>query len=98
MDKFGNIGTCYSFSGLPHHAAIRFTGREPNDPKGQLTFAEATVIEGTGSQMASRFEDYTQTAVGSDDDCTIRHLGGCVRASTTSQTSRISAFRMPERK
>ncbi len=95
MDKFGNIGIGYSFGGLPHHAAIRFAGREPNDPKGQLTFAEATVMEGAGSQTASRFEDYTQTAVDPDDDCTIWHVGAYVRAGTTTQSSRISAFKMP---
>ena len=95
MDKFGNIGIGYSFGGLPHHAAIRFTGRAPNDPKGQLSFAEATVMEGAASQTASRFEDYTQTAVDPDDDCTIWHVGAYVRAGTTTQSSRISAFRMP---
>jgi hypothetical protein len=95
MDKFGNIGIGYSFGGLPHHAEIRFTGRQPNDPKGQMTFAEATVIEGGGSQTASRFEDYTQTAVDPDDDCTIWHVGAYVRAGTTTQASRISAFKMP---
>lgn len=95
MDKFGNIGIGYSFGGLPHHVGIRFAGRQPGDPKGRLTLAEAIVIEGGGSQTASRWEDYTQTAVDPDDDCTIWHVGAYVRAGTTASSSRISAFRMP---
>jgi hypothetical protein len=95
MDKFGNIGIGYSFGGLPHHVGIRFTGRQPNDPKGKLTFAEAVVVDGGGSQTASRWEDFTQTAVDPDDDCTIWHIGAYVREGTTASSSRISAFRMP---
>ncbi len=95
MDKFGNIGIGYSFGGLPNHVGVRFTGRRPGDPKGKLTFAEAVVVDGGGSQTASRWEDYTQTAVDPDDDCTIWHIGAYVRAGTTASSSRISAFRMP---
>ena len=95
MDKFGNIGIGYSFGGLPNHAGIRFSGRQPNDPKGQLTFAETIIENGAGSQTASRFEDYTQTAVDPDDDCTIWHVGAYVQAGKTTQASKISALRMP---
>ena len=95
MDKFGNIGIGYSFGGLPHHVGIRFSGRQPGDPKGQLTFAETVVENGEGSQTAMRFEDFTQTAVDPDDDCTIWHIGAYVRAASTAQASKISAIRMP---
>lgn len=95
MDRFGNIGIGYSFGGLPYHAGIRFTGRQPNDPKGQLTFAETVVESGAGSQAATRFEDFTQTAVDPDDDCTIWHVGAYVRAGSTVQSSKIAALRMP---
>jgi hypothetical protein len=95
MDKFGNIGVGYSFGGLPNHVGVRFTGRQPNDPKGKLTFAEAIVVDGAGSQTASRWEDYTQTAIDPEDDCTIWHIGAYVRAGTTASSSRIAAFKMP---
>lgn len=95
MDKFGNIGIAYSYGGMGNHAGIRFTGRQLNDPKGKLTFAETIIENGAGSQTASRFEDYTQSAIDPDDDCTFWHVGAYVRAGSTAQASKVSALRMP---
>ena len=75
IDKFGNIGIGYSFGSATHFAGQRFSGRQPNDPLGQLTFAETILAEGEGAQTNTlRWEDYTTTALDPE-----RRLHGVVR-------------------
>jgi CTP synthase (UTP-ammonia lyase) len=50
---------------------------------------------GTGRPRTQRWEDYAQTAVDPDDDCTIWYVGDYVKKEATSYTSRIGAFRLP---
>jgi hypothetical protein len=99
MDKLGNIGIGYSFGGLPNFAGQRFAGRLAADPPGQLTLRETVLAEGgasqTGNQLATRWEDYTQTAVDPSDDCTIWYVGDYLKKDATSYSSRIGAFRLP---
>lgn len=103
MDKFGNIGIGYSFGGTPHFAGQRFAGRAARDPLGQLTLAEAVLVEGEapdgvaveGRPRVQRWEDYTQTAIDPRDDCTIWYVGDYVKKGATGYSSRIGAFRLP---
>jgi hypothetical protein len=102
IDKFGNIGMGYSFGGAGVFPGQRFTGREPNDPPGQLTFAETMLAEGESAQVGTapewrnlRWQDYSQTAVDPTDDCTIWYVGDYLRKDATSYSSRVGAFRMP---
>jgi hypothetical protein len=100
MDKLGNIGIGYSFGGLPNFAGQRFAGRLAGDPPGQLTLGETVLVEGEGSQAggnqpATRWEDYTQTAIDPSDDCTIWYVGDYLKKDATSYSSRIGAFRLP---
>ena len=103
IDKFGNIGIGYSFGGAAHFAGQRFAGRRPADPPGTLTLREAVLVEGagadgdpgTGQPRTQRWEDYTQTAIDPDDDCTIWYVGDYVKKEATSYSSRIGAFRLP---
>lgn len=96
IDKFGNIGIGYSFGGLTHFAGQRFSGRQPNDPRGQLTFAETILATGEAAQTNTlRWEDYTTTALDPDDDCTVWYVGDYFKKDATSYSTKIGAFKMP---
>ena len=96
IDRNGNIGIGYSFGGTPNYPGQRFAGRLANDPLGELTLHETVLVEGEASQNAIRWEDYTQTAMDPSDDCTIWYVGDYLKKGSTSYSSRIGAFRMPE--
>ncbi len=96
IDKFGNIGIGYSFGGATHFAGQRFSGRQPNDPRGQLTFAETILAEGEGAQTNTlRWEDYTTTALDPNDDCTVWYVGDYFKKDAPSYSTKIGAFKMP---
>lgn len=95
IDKQGNIGIGYSFGGASTFAGQRFAARRVDDPKGQLTLAETTLVEGEGVQTPMRWEDYTQTAMDPSDDCTIWYVGDYIKKDAASYSSRIGAFRIP---
>lgn len=96
IDKFGNIGMGYSFGGPDHFAGQRFTGRQPGDPLGQLTFAETILAEGEAAQTNTlRWQDYTTAALDPDDDCTVWYVGDYFKKGATSYSTRIGAFKMP---
>jgi hypothetical protein len=96
MDRFGNIGIGYSFGGLPHFPGQRFSGRLADDPLGQLTLRETILVEGEAPQTNTlRWEDYTQTALDPDDDCTIWYVGDYFKEGAQSYSTRIGAFRLP---
>ena len=68
MDSVGNIALGYSVSGPDLYPSIRFTGRMNNDPPGQMTIAEQSIIEGGGAQIhpatiCSRWGDYSSMTV-----------------------------------
>ncbi len=96
IDKFGNIGIGYSFGGPRDFAGQRFSGRQPNDPLGQLTFAEAILATGEAAQTNTlRWEDYTTTSLDPDDDCTVWYVGDYFKKDATSYSTKIGAFKMP---
>jgi hypothetical protein len=95
MDHQGNIGIGYSFGGTPNYAGQRFAARLATDPPGQLTFHETTLVKGEAAQDATRWEDYSQTAIDPADDCTIWYVGDYLKAGTASYSSKIGAFRLP---
>jgi hypothetical protein len=96
IDGEGNIGIGYSFGGLPHFAGQRFSGRLVDDPLGSMTLQEAVLVEGEAAQTNTlRWEDYTQTAMDPDDDCTIWYVGDYLKQGAESYSTRIGAFRIP---
>jgi len=96
MDKFGNIGIGYSYSGYSRFPGQRFAGRLANDPPGILTLKETVLVKGEASQINTmRWEDYTQTALDPSDDCTIWYVGDYLKKGATSYSTRIGAFRLP---
>jgi hypothetical protein len=96
MDRAGNIGVGYSFGGVPHFPGQRFAGRLADDPPGLLSLRETVMVEGAAAQSrATRWEDYTTTAMDPSDDCTFWYVGDYVKAGATGYSSRIGGFRMP---
>jgi hypothetical protein len=96
IDRAGNIGIGFSFGGTPNFAGQRFAGRRASDPPGQLTLREAVLAEGAAAQTSTlRWEDYTQTAMDPDDDCTIWYVGDYLKKDATTYSTRIGAFRLP---
>lgn len=68
MDTAGTIALGYSISSSTIYPGIRYTGRLTNDPIGQMTIAEKTLINGGGCQTGiwsgrSRWGDYSAMSV-----------------------------------
>jgi hypothetical protein len=95
IDRFGNIAIGYSFGGPPHFAGQRFAARQPGDPLGTLPLREAVLVEGEDVQTVMRWQDYTQTAIDPDDDCTIWYVGDYIKKGAASYSSKIGAFKLP---
>jgi hypothetical protein len=96
IDRFGNIAIGYSFGGTPHFAGQRFAARLAADPLGTMSLREAVLVEGEAAQTTTlRWEDYTQTAMDPDDDCTIWYVGDYLKKGAVSYSTRIGAFKLP---
>ena len=96
VDGAGNIGIGYSFGGPDELPGQRFAGRRADDPLGTLTLAETVLVEGEDVQTSTlRWEDYTQTAVDPEDDCTIWYVGDYFKEGADTYSTRIGAFRLP---
>ena len=72
MDSAGNIALGYSVSGPDLFPSVRFTGRMKDDPSGQMTIAEQSIVEGGGAQTHpattySRWGDYSSMTVDPSD-------------------------------
>ena len=104
MDRKGNIAIGYSVSNATDvYPGIRYTGRMKNDPLGQLTLGEGTIINGSGSQVSifNRWGDYTSMNVDPNDDCTFWYVNeyyqvtGVIGVNTAPWQTRIGSFRLP---
>ena len=103
QDHVGNAALGYSVvNGTDVFPGIRYTGRLKNDPLGEMTLGEGTIIDGSGVQRTtnSRWGDYTSMAVDPTDDCTFWYtneyytLAGQLSSSAGWQT-RIASFQLP---
>jgi hypothetical protein len=96
VDRFGNIGLGYSYGGPAVFPGQRFTGRLADDPLGQMTLGETVLVEGQGAQTNTlRWEDYTQTAVDPEDDCSIWYVGDYYKEEAPTYSTRIGMFKLP---
>jgi len=67
----GDIGLEYTVSSSNIYPEIRYTGRFRDDPLGEMTIAEGTIVAGGGSQTSpSRWGDYSMMSVDPSDDLT----------------------------
>lgn len=76
FDGTGAIGLCYAVSGPNTFPSVRYTGRFPNDPLGEMTVTEEIVVAGSNSQTTfNRFGDYSQLTIDPNDDLTFWFTG-----------------------
>ncbi len=75
MDIFGNIGMSYTVVSGSQYPSLRFTGRLASDPLGTMTLAEESFAEGTMSDPATRYGDYSQMTVDPSDGKTFWAIG-----------------------
>lgn len=93
MDDNGNIGMGYNVTSENSFAGVRFTGRYANDPLGQMTVEEVTVVEGQGAiDSDGRFGDYSQMSVSPLGDNTFWFT--TEYAGSNQVETRITAFQL----
>jgi hypothetical protein len=97
MNRHGDIGLGYSTSSATEHPGIRYTGRLADDPLGQLTQTETTLVAGNGSQARfSRWGDYANVSIDPADDCTFWFATEYIPSNGSfNWHTRIGAFRLP---
>src|SRR5262249_31237971 len=71
QDRDGNIGLGFSVSSPSTFPSIRYVGRLADDPPGEFTQSETSLIEGGGVQThpSGRWGDYSAMAIDPVDDC-----------------------------
>jgi hypothetical protein len=98
MDRRGNIAVGYSVGNSDVFPGIRYTGRLRRDPLGEMTLGEASIIEGSGSQLSrgSRWGDYSALTVDPADDCSFWYVNEYYKATSVNLWStRIGTFQLP---
>ncbi len=98
MDHTGNIALGYSVSSNTVYPSIRYTGRLADDPLGEMTQGEATLVAGGGSQLSgySRWGDYSMLTVDPTDDCTFWYTQEYYATTSSSGwQTRIGSFKFP---
>ena len=100
MDKAGDMALGYSVSGADLYPSIRYAGRLPGDPLGELSQAEQSLIEGSGAQTHSsgRWGDYSTMSLDPVDDCSFWYTQEYYTAagqatSTAGWQTRVGAFK-----
>jgi hypothetical protein len=98
MDKAGDMALGYSVSGADLYPSVRYAGRLPGDPLGELSQAEQTLVAGGGAQTHSsgRWGDYSTMSLDPTYDCTFWYTQEYY-ASTSSAgwQTRIGSFKFP---
>jgi hypothetical protein len=97
MDSAGDIAMGYSASSSSIHPAVRYTGRVPSDPAGQME-SENSIIEGPGSQTGglSRWGDYSGISIDPSDDCTFFYTNEYLPSSGSfNWNTRVGSFVFP---
>ena len=96
MDKLGDMALGYSVSSSTMHPAIRYTGRLAGDALNTMQ-AEASIIEGGGSQTGSqlaRWGDYSAMTIDPVDDCTFWYTNEYIQTNGAfNWSTRIGSFK-----
>ena len=98
MDTAGSIALGYSISSSTLYPGIRYTGRLNNDPLGQMTIAEKSIVDGGGCQTGiwsgrSRWGDYSAMSVDPANPTTFWYSQEYYAAtSSSSWKTRIGSF------
>jgi hypothetical protein len=99
MDGNGDMALGYSVSGPDLYPSIRYTGRLAEDPLGQMTMGEGTIVAGGGSQThpLARWGDYSSMTVDPLDDCTFWYTQEYYPETTErGWHTRVGAFTFPD--
>ena len=97
QDKNGNTALGYSVTSDDVFPGIRYTGRRPGDPGGQMTIEEEILIAGSGSQSFSfRWGRYTSMNVDPVDDCTFWYVNEYYQTTGPNWQTRIASFRLDD--
>jgi hypothetical protein len=99
MDKLGDIALGYSVSSSTMSPSIRYTGRVPGDPLGQME-SEVDVLSSKsvphGSQTSYiHWGDYSSMVIDSTDDCTFWYTTEYLPTNGTHWSTRIASFSFP---
>ena len=97
MDKVGDIAVGYSASSGSILPSIRYTGRVPTDPLGQMQ-TENIIQDGGGSQTGNlnRWGDYSSISLDPVDDCTFWYTTEYLKSSGSfNWSTRIASFKFP---
>lgn len=97
MDKVGDMAVGYSASSGSILPSIRYTGRVPTDPLGQMQ-TENIIQNGGGSQTGNlnRWGDYSSISLDPVDDCTFWYTTEYLKSSGSfNWSTRIASFKFP---
>lgn len=94
IDKDGNMGLAYNTSSPDDYIGIRFTGRYAEDPLGEMTVTEYTVVEGSGDVDGARFGDYAHMSIDPLDHRTFWYTSEYGHSSETK--TRILSFQLEQ--
>jgi len=75
LDANGNIALAYTVVSNSQVPSLRYTGRFSTDPLNVMTILEESFAEGTQSDPASRYGDYSQMTIDPLDDKTFWSIG-----------------------
>lgn len=100
VDSAGNMAVGYSVSSATTYPGIRYSGRLYNDPLNTLSQGEATLVDGSGSQIVdcggspcTRWGDYSAMTVDPSDDCTFWYTNEYYTTSGGDWNTRIGSFK-----
>jgi subtilisin-like proprotein convertase family protein len=93
INENGDIGLAYNVSGSTVFPSVRYTGRYKNDPLGQMTFAETSIVAGSASNNSNRYGDYNSLDVDPSDG--LSFYGTAMYNPATSWSTRIFKFSFP---
>ena len=71
----GSICMAYSVSSTNTYPSLRYTGRNINDPIGQMTLPEQIITDGTSANRSNRYGDYAAMTVDPGNDSTFWFTG-----------------------
>ncbi|MEO9483665.1 MAG: T9SS type A sorting domain-containing protein [Ekhidna sp.] len=97
MDAEGNIGLAFNVSSEDEYVGVRLTGRNADDPLGEMTYDEIVVVDGrNGISSGGRFGDYAHMSVDPVDGQTFWHTTEYAGNGGQNSRTRIVSFKIAE--
>jgi hypothetical protein len=99
MDRLGDIAVGYSVSGSGISPSIRYAGRVPSDPAGEMeseidALTQAGIAHGSWTS-STRWADYSGMSLDPVDDCTFFYTTEYVPTTGSTWSTRIVSFSFP---